>query len=330
MSWSSATGRFSLGTVKAPVEKPVNTWSGSTSRLEIETLLSNRQKIAYIKRNINTDLFYKHVRIEKHPLTMETVSIVMTASNRSKQTYYTLDTISRDTYKDVQVILVDDSTSDPINPEILKKYPFTIDFIRILPEKKIWGNPCVNYNIGFRFIEGGKVIIQNAEVCHVGNVIDYVHTNVNDNIYTVFDVKTTEGLQYNDMLYSKPSINTDIFSDKQVFIGESWYQSEIHRNARFHFLTAVTRETFNKIDGFSYDYTVGNAYDDNDLVLKIDSLGIKTMSVAHTDVKCGGIHLYHTPSEITWGSKLPLNDLVFEEKKKHYETTGQYKEILQL
>jgi len=337
MSWSGTTGRFVAGSITLPVNKittepakPIYNWAGSTTHLEIETLLSNRQKIAYIKRNLKTGIFYQHIRIQKQALTPETVSIVMTSSNRSKQTYYALSTISRDTYKNVQVILVDDSTSDPIRIDDLRGYPFTIDFVRILPDKKMWGNPCVNYNIGFQFIEGGKVIIQNAEVCHVGNVIDYVHTNVNDNTYTVFDVKTTEGPQYNDILYSRSMINTDIYSDKQIFTGESWYQSALYRNVRFHFLVAVTVDTFNKIGGFSYDYTVGNAYDDNDFVLRIDSLGIHTTSVQHTDVKCGGIHLYHTPSEIAWGGMLPLNDLIFEEKKKHYEKTGQYKEFLQI
>ena len=337
MSWSGTTGRFVGGSITLPVKKittepakPIYNWAGSTAHLEVETLLSNRQKIAYIKRNLKTGIFYQHTRIQKQSLTPETVSIVMTSSNRSKQTYYTLSTISRDTYKDVQVILVDDSTSDPISIDILRGYPFTIDLVRILPDKKIWGNPCVNYNIGFQFIQGGKVIIQNAEVCHVGNVVEYVHTSVNDNSYIVFDVKTTEGLQYNDILYSKPSIDIDIYSDNLVFNGETWYQSVIYRNKRFHFLTAVTRETFNKIGGFSYDYTIGNAYDDDDFVLRVDSLGIHTTSVHHMDIKCGGIHLYHTPSEIAWGSKLPLNDLVFEEKKKHYENTRQYKEFIQI
>jgi glycosyltransferase involved in cell wall biosynthesis len=338
MSWSAKTGRFtgefinlSVNTITTPVPpRPLNNWTGSTTRLEIETLLSSRQKIAYIKRNLKTGLFYKHSRLQKQPLTDETVSIVMTASNRSKQTYHTLRTISRDSYKNVQVILVDDSTTDPVSIDTLKGYPFTIDFIQILPEKKIWGNPCINYNIGFQFIEGGKVIIQNAEVCHVGNVIDYVHASVNDNSYAIFDVKSTEGLQYNDIVYSKPSIGIEIFSDKRVFVGDTWYQSVIHRNSRYHFLAATTRTTFNKIGGFSYDYTIGNAYDDNDFILRIDSLGIPTTSLSHTDVKCGGIHLYHTPSELGWGAKLPLNDLVFEEKKKHYDTTGEYKDLIQI
>jgi len=338
MSWSAKTGRFEGGSIILSVNsittpnppQPLHSWAGSTTRLELETLLSSRQKIAYIKRNLKTGVFYQHSRIQKQPLTTETVSIIMTSSNRSRQTYYTLSTISRDTYKNVQVILVDDSTSDPINVDVLKGYPYTIDFVRILPDKKIWGNPCVNYNIGFQFIEGGKVIIQNAEVCHVGNVIDYVHTSVNENSYVAFDVKTTEGLQFNDIVYSKSNIGIDIFSDKRVFNGETWYQSVIHRNAKFHFLAATTRDTFNKIGGFSYDYTIGNAYDDNDFVLRIESLGIQINSLSHKDVKCGGIHLYHIPSEVAWGAKLPLNDLVFEEKKKHYETTGKYKDLIQI
>lgn len=328
MKWSIKTGKFEDISIIPSVNSM--SWCGSNTQLEIETLLSNRQKISYIKHNLKTGIFYAHTRLQKQPLTTETVSIVMTSSNRSKQTYYTLSTISRDTYKNVQVILVDDSTSDPINVDVLKEYPYTIDFVRILPDKKIWGNPCVNYNIGFQFIEGGKVIIQNAEVCHVGNVIDYVHTSVNDNLYAVFDVKTTTGLQFNDIVYSKPSMSTDIFSDKLVFNEETWYQSAIHRNTKFHFLAATTRDTFNKIGGFSYDYTIGNAYDDNDFVLRIESLGIQIDSLSHKDVKCGGIHLYHTPSGVAWGSKLPLNNIVFEEKKKHYATTGKYKDLIQI
>jgi hypothetical protein len=52
MSWSGETGRFVAGSITLPVKtittepaKPIYEGTGSTSRLEIETLLSNRQKI---------------------------------------------------------------------------------------------------------------------------------------------------------------------------------------------------------------------------------------------------------------------------------------------
>jgi glycosyltransferase involved in cell wall biosynthesis len=94
----------------------------------------------------------------------------MTACNRSKQTYFTLQTIQNSSHKAIQIILVDDSDSDPIAKEELEKYPFYIDFISIKMQNKKWVNPVVNYNIGFEYIRGSKVVIQNAEVCHVGDV----------------------------------------------------------------------------------------------------------------------------------------------------------------
>jgi glycosyltransferase involved in cell wall biosynthesis len=104
------------------------------------------------------------------PITAETISIVMTACNRSKQTYFTLQTIQNSSHKAIQIILVDDSDAEPITKEELEKYPFYIDFISIKMQNKKWVNPVVNYNIGFEYIRGSKVVIQNAEVCHVGDV----------------------------------------------------------------------------------------------------------------------------------------------------------------
>ena len=98
----------------------------------------------------------------------------MTSSNRSKQVYYTLNTIQNSDYKNIQVIIVDDSDNDPILEINLRKYPFYIDLICIKKENRNWHNPCVNYNIGFEFIKGSKVIIQNSEVCHIGDVLIFI------------------------------------------------------------------------------------------------------------------------------------------------------------
>ena len=38
----------------------------------------------------------------------------MTVSNRSNQTYFTLQTIQNSSYKAIQLIIVDDSDKDPI------------------------------------------------------------------------------------------------------------------------------------------------------------------------------------------------------------------------
>ena len=61
----------------------------------------------------------------------------MTSHHRSKQVYYTLNTIKNSKIKDVQVIIVDDSKTDRLDPNILDSYPFTIDFIEVDPDNKL-------------------------------------------------------------------------------------------------------------------------------------------------------------------------------------------------
>ena len=46
----------------------------------------------------------------------------MTSSNRSKQVYFTLKTIEKCSFKNIHVIIVDDSDVDPINKEYINKY----------------------------------------------------------------------------------------------------------------------------------------------------------------------------------------------------------------
>jgi hypothetical protein len=161
----------------------------------MENVLKNKQHIFEIKtkvENKDPELFL-HSSIINNTIDENTITIVMAASNRSKQTYFTLKTIMNSKYKNLQIIMVDDSDIDPIDINYLKEqeYPYYIDLIKINRENKKWHNPLVNYNIGFQFIQGKKLIIQNAEVCHIGDVLDFMNANINDNNYYVFDVKAS-------------------------------------------------------------------------------------------------------------------------------------------
>ena len=94
----------------------------------MQTLISNKDNIFEIKRKIEIldglSLFH-HYHIPNIPIYDDTISIVMTSSNRSKQTYFTLKTIERCSFKNVQLIIVDDSDIDPIEKEELKIYTLT-------------------------------------------------------------------------------------------------------------------------------------------------------------------------------------------------------------
>lgn len=293
----------------------------------MNSLIANKDTIFKIRSYLKTEELYTHTRIHKNILSIATISIVMTASNRSKQTYFTLKTIQNSAYKDVHVILIDDSTSDPIDVEKLREFSFTIDFIRIRPERKIWYNPVVNYNIGFQFVRGGKVIIQNAEVCHIADVLTCVHNLVYGNKYFVFDIKRASSFDDNEKVYNSNTDNISTLYDPNIT--KLWIQSvKIPISDRgFHYLTAMTRDVFEKIGGFSLDYCFGSAYDDDDFVLKIKSKGIQMVSLDSEHVCCGGIHLFHITSDKTWGKDIEMNTEIFERKKKYFEKYGKYIEI---
>jgi len=293
----------------------------------MQTLIKNKEKILEIKRKVeekDTSL-YNHFEIANIPITGETISIIMTASNRSKQTYFTLKTIQNSMHKAVQVIIVDDSNTDPITKEELEKYPFYIDFITIKKENKNWVNPVVNYNIGFQYIKGTKIIIQNAEVCQIGDVLSYMNSQMIPEHYYICDVRASKSIGTNDIIYQYNTNNIDIYNSNELF--NIWYQGR-ERIVNYHFLSAMTIDTFNKIKNFSYDYTMGISFDDDDFLLKIIANKIKIINLFYDEFNLGGIHLWHSSNIKKIRKKIETNQNIFNKKKQNYEETGEYIEMI--
>ncbi len=281
---------------------------------------------------INKDKrYYEHYYINEKEITENTITIVMTAHERSKQVYFTLSTISKCSFKDIQIIIVDDSVNDKIDIEELTKFNIYIEFITINRDKKFWANPCINYNIGFQYIKGSKVVIQNGEVCYVGDILKYVNENIEDNNYYVFDVKPIRDFQCNEIIYAEKNLTLDLFN-KDLYLPcfSGWYQHIIYRNENYHFLTAMTKDVFNKINGFSYDYSFGSGYDDDDYVLRINYHNINIINVQNNIEKLGGIHLYHG-YDVNITNKnaytKPLNMDLFNKKRNYVNQTKSYIEL---
>ena len=294
----------------------------------MNSLIQYKDHIFKIKSRVeNPDPeMFSHTTIQNASITPNTISIVMLASNRSKQTYFTLLSMVKNKHKDLQVIIVDDSTDDPININMLKNYPFYIDLIQINRETKDWHNCLVNFNLGFKFIKGTKVVIQSAEVCHIGNVLDFINASLLDNKYYVFDVKAAKSFETNEEIYKSDITKTDIYNRENLF--NIWYQSQC-MNRKLHFLTAMSRSTFDQIGGFSYDYTMGTAFDDDDFLLKIISKKINIINVFHTDYNLGGIHLFHTNAFIAWDKGREWNEPLFIKKQQIYNNKDEYIDVTQ-
>ncbi len=291
----------------------------------MDTVLKNLKFLPDLRSMVkNKDLkYFSHTNIPNFQIDEDTISIVMTSSNRSKQVYYTLKTIQNSAYKNIQVILVDDSDHDPVSIDVLKNLSFNIDFVEIKREDKIWKNPCVNYNIGFEYIKGSKILIQNGEVCHLGDVISNF-LNINDDEYYVYDVKASANNITNEEFYKLENIQPDVY-DKPYFCNVwPWYQHHVMVNRCLHFLTGMTSETFKKIGEFSYDYSFVSGYDDNDFIMKIRRADINVIPISNEKFKVGGIHLWHP--RLTC-SMAPLANQLLYFKEKYYNTHNTYFEI---
>ena len=292
-----------------------------------EKIKNNVTKIKEIYHTVqnNTDHYVDHIIYNAANLIDEnTVSIVMTSHNRIKQTLFTLDTIETSSYKNVQVIIIEDSTNGFIG-NLLNKYPFRIDYIKIKAANRDWVNPCVNYNIGFKYIKGNYIIIQNAEVCHIGDIVKYTRMKLTEGNYFVFDVISTCSYNNNNSLYDVFKNNTFDREDIRNLITQPdfyWFQHSDHRPANLHFLTAIHINDFKKMEcSFDYDFSLGRHYDDNEFIVRIRFLlRLNLSNVEFSKTNLLGIHQHHetvmlNASEEEYRDSIALNRYIFKKRK---------------
>lgn len=294
----------------------------------MNALVENLDKLSVLRELVKShdEKYMHHTVLKNREITSSTISIVMTSHNRTKQLHFTLQTIMNSRIKDVQIILVDDSDTDPVKIKDFENYPFYMDIIQIKRDQKIWHNPCVNYNIGFSYIKGSTVVIQNSEVCHVGDVLAHITNTLSDDMYYVFDVKATNSYDSNEIVYKNGMPSVDIFNKNGIY--HDWFQHSTLMNRQFHFLCALTYSSFCKIEGFSYDYAFGQSFDDDDLVFKIALKSVTFNSVANEEFKVGGIHLFHGSSTFTGGpSMIESNRDLFNKKIEYFQKYGHYIEL---
>jgi len=100
------------------------------------------------------------------------VSIVITTFNRAPLLRKTLNSFVGQSYKDFEVVVVDDGT-DQQTPQVCKEnWPFSLRYYRVIRPyvgKNRSPGPVINFAV--RQAIGDVVILQNAECMHVGNVI---------------------------------------------------------------------------------------------------------------------------------------------------------------
>jgi hypothetical protein len=222
-----------------------------------------------------------------------------------------------------------------------------IKLISIKKHEKTWINPCIGYNRGILESTGDIIILQNAEVCHIGDCITYVINNLNKNNWLTFNCYGLNNFQDNEYIYShnnneiykylnklwKERNNYSIVPGGNNTFKDSvggWLNHFLYHFTAYHYFGAIFRDDLiNKMGGgFDLDYANGICFDDNDFIkrLIVNNFEFKTNTFSESEPYV--IHLFHEKSnniienkEEKWN----INKKIYDEKCKNMNITNDWK-----
>jgi len=196
--------------------------------------------------------------------------------NRLPLLLNTLNTISLSECKDYEIVIVDDFSDQNHSLSVLSQlYPnlnMRIVYMSDVYDTKWYANPCVVYNAGFKEAKGDKIIIQNSECMHVGDVLSFAQQHLQKHTY----------LSFRCFAHEFPS-NQGIRFHNSILPG-GWYNHEAHRPTGFHFCNAITKDNLMKLNGFDERFATNYAWDDNEFYYRVNLLGLHVKFVQRDDI----------------------------------------------
>lgn len=285
----------------------------------IESIIKNNCQVQFINKKENIDL-----------------TVIFTSNNRPEQTYFTIksyNSIAVLNNINIQIIIVEDTEgSNKININELNFDYSNIEITYIYINKKTWVNPCLNYNIGFKYIKSDYVIITNAEVCVFGDIYNKIKNTLTEENYLVFDVFEMGSS------HCTTNLNTDVWENCDDFKYETvinfiktksifWLQS-INNNRQFHFLTCIHNKSLQKIDGFDNDFMFNVDCDDINFLDKIKLfLKLKVINFYHNEHNVLGFHQFHSKHNSDYYNNNNVriyNQLLYQLKHNYILKTNKY------
>ena len=212
----------------------------------------------------------------------------MAYHNRKPLILKTLEILEKYPKKNFEVVIVDDASEERHRLEDELDYSFEIILIRIKPEHKTHVNPCIPFNIGFEHARGEKIIIQNPECLHAGDLISAASA-IKENEYIPFhcysfDARLTQrlfdldisSLSFDDLttklkkdLSSLPQQSCD-----QGVYAPAWFNHSDIRPIGYHFASAIMAKDLRELGGFDERYAMGIGWDDDEILERIKRKGM--------------------------------------------------------
>lgn len=274
------------------------------------------------------------------------ISIVMAYYNRKTLLKFTLDTIKNSKYTNFEIIIVDDVSSQEHKlDDLIPEYAcFDIKLIKLDHKTKSYKNPCIPFNIGFKYATGDIIILQNPECCHIGDVLTYIATNLKEKQYYSMTCAAMRDEGCNQKLHSlmaesnsnSSGIEDNFYTLTLKYVLDLatemnnlsiWYNHEKYRPYAYHFLAAIPRDVLIEINGFDDRYALGTCFDDLEFLTRIKLANIEVIIPPISENNPFCIHQWH-PTRIDAYAKLlwEINRCLFLDHMKSLKVdTGSFK-----
>ncbi len=193
----------------------------------------------------------------------------------------------------------------------------------------VFSSPSFNHNTQLIDLENNKNNNNNNIYENFVQKIDYKDYDFDYNYYITqypelrcFDPENAYNHWIHCGIFEKRSCNKhNIFYRKNIiYEWNGWYNHIQYNKRNLHFLTAISKEAFEKIGGFDLDFKDGLWFDDDDLVNRIKNIyHIETIDSNNAF----GIHQYHTSGSDDqhlkgdFGSLVAKNRMIMEHNKNN-------------
>lgn len=248
---------------------------------------------------------------------MVKISIVIPYYNRLNLLRHTIKSIARTQYTDYEIVIVNDA-GDINNLNIKKDFDDIHNKIKVIDiskeEKKERTNPSIPFNKGLTYATGDIIVIQNPESYHNGDILEHISKNIGPDDYYIYSAYNLHSDKANKQFFVNDDKSINALSKIERITGMlEWYQHPVHRNYKYHFCAASYRHNFEIIGGFDEEYANGVCFDDDDLVLKVESIARLNVVSVPPESNPFIVNLYHHPSTSTNISTVSDDNIV---KKK--------------
>lgn len=215
------------------------------------------------------------------------LSVVIPIFNRSELFRYGLASLAAQTFKDWELVLVDDRSTEDLS-EVYRPFEIPVTHIRIDPRKhphyKGYHTPAYAINVGVRHAQGDTICITQPEIVHNATALQRGYDNAQQDVMVFGKVVLTHP-KFPSWLRDNSAKPYSVLWDEATRLGQLFGDHELYWYQAF-----VKKKHHEAINGVDESYMEGVYGEDDQYKERMRSHGI----LPELNRAIQGIHLDHS------------------------------------